>query len=129
MLVHGRSMQPTLGDGELIISCTVTDLSSLEHGDVIIFHPAPYDQATYVKRIVGLPGDVVEAQNDLLFINGKSDGISQIGTGTWGPVTVNDDCIFVLGDNRGSSCDSRTFGCIPFTQTCAKVIGKSILLP
>lgn len=128
ILVHGRSMQPTLRDGALIISLTVKDLSDLEHGDVITFYPTPNSQAAYVKRVVGLPGDVIEAQNDLLFINGKSNGLSQLGTGTWGPVTVNDNCTFVLGDNRRSSCDSRTFGCIPFTQICSKIIGKNMLL-
>ena len=128
MLVHGRSMQPTLGDGEVIISLTVKDLSNLEHGDVITFHPDPDGQVTYVKRIAGLPGDVIEAQNGLLFISGESDGISLPGTGTWGPVTVNDDCIFALGDNRAVSIDSRSLGCIPFQQVCAKVVWKSALL-
>ena len=128
MLVHGRSMQPTLGDGTLIISYTVKDLSDLEHGDVITVHPTPDSHAAYVKRVIGLPGDVVEAQNDLLFINGKSDGLSQLGTGTWGPMTVNDDCVFALGDNRTVSIDSRTLGCIPFQQVCAKVVWKSVLL-
>lgn len=127
-LVRGRSMQPTLRDGALIISHTVKDLSDLEHGDVITFHPTPNSRAAYVKRVVGLPGDVIEAQNDLLFINGKSDGLSQFGTGTWGPMTVNDDCVFALGDNRAVSIDSRTLGCIPFQQVCAKVVWKSALL-
>lgn len=45
MLVHGRSMQPTLRDGALIVSHTVKDLSDLEHGDVITFHPAPNSKA------------------------------------------------------------------------------------
>ena len=128
MLVHGRSMQPTLGNGTLTISHTVKDLSDLAYGDVITFHPIPNSPAAYVKRVVGLPGDVIEAQSDLLFVNGKSDGLSQLGTGTWGPMTVNDDCVFALGDNRTVSIDSRTLGCIPFQQVCAKVVWKSALL-
>lgn len=128
MLVHGRSMQPTLRDGALIISHTIKDSSGLRRGDVIIFHPTPDSQTAYVKRVVGLPGDVIEAQNDLLFINGKSNGLSRLGTGTWGPMTVNDDCVFALGDNRAVSIDSRTLGCIPFQQVCAKVVWKSALL-
>lgn len=128
MLVHGQSMQPTLGDGALIMSSTVKDLSDLEHGDVITFHPAPNSQTSYVKRIVGLPGDVIEAQNDLLFVNGKSDGLSQPGTGTWKPITVPPNAVFVLGDHRTASIDSRTIGCIPLQQICAKVIWKSALL-
>lgn len=128
ILVHGRSMQPTLRDGALIISLTVKDLSELEHGDVITFHPTPNSQAAYVKRVVGLPGDVIEAQNDFLFINGKSNGLSQLGTGTWGPMIVNDGCVFALGDNRAVSIDSRTLGCIPFQQICAKVVWKNVPL-
>lgn len=50
MLVHGRSMQPTLGDGTLIISYTVKDLSDLEHGDVITVHPTPDSHAAYPSR-------------------------------------------------------------------------------
>lgn len=127
-LVHGRSMQPTLGDGALIVSYTIKDSSDLRRGDVIIFHPSPDSQVAYVKRVVGLPGDVIEAQNDLLFINGKSSGFSQLGTGTWGPMIVNDGCVFALGDNRAVSIDSRTLGCIPFHQVCAKVVWKGVLL-
>lgn len=128
MLVRGQSMQPTLGDGTLTISLTAKLFPSLEHGDVITFHPASNSQVAYVKRIIGLPGDTIEAQNDLLFINGKSDGYSQPGTGTWGPITVPPNEVFVLGDNRAVSVDSRTIGCIPLQQICTKVIGKGVLL-
>lgn len=128
MLVRGRSMQPTLGDGTLIISHTIKDSSGLGYGDVITFHPIPDGQVTYVKRVVGLPGDILEARSNFLFVNGVSDGISQTGTGTWGPITVPPNTVFLLGDNRVASCDSRTLGCISFSQICAKVIGKSVLL-
>lgn len=128
MLVCGQSMQPTLGDGTLIISYTTKHSPHLEYGDVITFHPTPDSQTAYIKRVVGLSGDIIEAQNDLLFINGKSDGYSQLGTGTWGPITVPPDAVFVLGDNRAVSVDSRTIGCIPFQQICTKVIGEGVLL-
>lgn len=128
MLVCGQSMQPTLGNGTLIISLTAKHFPSFEHGDVITFHPAPDSEVAYVKRIIGLPGDTIEAQNDLLFINGKSDGYSQLGTGTWGPITVPPNAVFVLGDNRTVSVDSRILGCIPLQQICTKVIGKGVLL-
>lgn len=127
-VVRGRSMQPTLDAGVLIISHTVKDLSGLECGDVVTFHPAPDSRAAYVKRVIGLPGDVIEARSDLIFINGKSDGISHLGTGTWGPVVVPENTVFVMGDNRSHSCDSRTLGCIPFKQICTKVVGEIGLL-
>lgn len=122
LVVHGNSMQPTLDDRELVIALKVRDVSSLEHGDVITFRPTPGSQTAYVKRIVGLPGDTVQARGDLLFINGTSDGISCLGTGTWGPVTIPDDSVFVLGDNRSRSLDSRTIGPIPAERIVARVI-------
>lgn len=96
-------------------------------------HAADYPIASspniYIKRIVGLPGDILEARSDLLFVNGVSDGISQTGTGTWEPITVPPNAVFVMGDNRTVSIDSRTIGCIPLQQICVKVIGKSVPMP
>lgn len=123
-VVRGRSMQPMLSDGNLIISLTAKDPPSLEHGDVITFHPAPDSRTAYVKRVAGVPGDILEARGDLLFLNGTSNGISQMGTGTWGPITVPVGEVFVLGDNRGASIDSRTFGCVALQQIESKMIGK-----
>lgn len=123
MWVRGSSMSPTICEGEIVVGWMVKDTSCLQRSDVITFHPVADNQETYVKRVIGLPGDVVEAQNDLLFVNGMSDGYSELETGTWGPITVPPDTVFVLGDNRAVSCDSRTIGCIQLQQVCAKVIG------
>ena len=128
MWVRGSSMSPTICEGEIVVGWMVKDTSSLQRSDIITFHPVTNNQETYVKRVIGLPGDTIEAQNDFLFVNGMSDGLSQPGTGTWGPMTVDDDCIFALGDNRAVSIDSRTIGCIPFQQVCAKIVWKSTLL-
>lgn len=128
MMVRGSSMKPTFHDRELVIGFIIKDILHLERGDVATFYPIASCPNIYIKRIVGLPGDILEAQSDLLFVNGMSDGISQTGTGTWGPITVPPNTVFLLGDNRAASCDSRTLGCISFSQICAKVIGKSVLL-
>lgn len=121
-MVRGRSMQPTLHEGNLVIAVAVDDKSALHRGDVVIFHPSLTNDVIYVKRIVALPGDVVEACGNVLLVNGKDVGLSCIGTGTWEPVTVDDKCIFVLGDNRSHSIDSRIFGAIPIEQVVARVI-------
>lgn len=119
--IRGSSMKPTLHDRELVIGFMVRDTSDLQRGDVITFSPTASSQVTYIKRIIGLPGDIVEAQNDLIFINGRSDGTSRRGTGTWGPVRIDDGYIFVLGDNRSHSTDSRILGPVPMEQIVARV--------
>ena len=122
VLVRGNSMQPTYHDGEIAIGVTVKDTSNLERGEVITFHPPTSEQIVYIKRIIGLPGEIVEARGGLLFINGVSDGISQSGTGTWGPVQIEDGCVFVLGDNRSRSSDSRVFGPVPSGRVLTRVV-------
>ena len=122
LLVRGSSMQPTISEGELVVGWMVKDRSSLRRGDVITFHPVHSTDVTYVKRIVALPGEIVEVQDDMLLVNGKDVGLSYTGTGTWGSVVVEDNYIFVLGDNRIRSIDSRIFGSVPVEQIVARVI-------
>lgn len=121
-LVRGNSMQPAYHDGEIVIGVTVKDASSLGRGDVVTFYPPTSEQIVYIKRIVGLPGETVEARGGLLFINGISDGISQPGMGTWGPVEIDDGCIFLLGDNRSRSNDSHVFGPVPIERVLTRVV-------
>ena len=126
--ICGTSMASTFDDGDYVLVAAVRDCRELQRGDVITFYATSGSRTAYVKRIVGLPGEIVEARGDLLFIDGKSDGISQNGTGTWGPVTVPPNAVFVLGDNRTVSIDSRILGSIPFQQVWTKVIGKGAIL-
>jgi len=100
-------------------------------GDLVAF-TIPIDNSTYVKRVAGLPGDTVRVRNGLLAVNGEfvettSDGVTTgvlypnsyevsllFGTGLdQESFTVSDDRFFVLGDNRGDSADSRTWGELP----------------
>lgn len=121
-------MSSTFDDGDYVLAVAVRDCTELQRGDVITFYPTSDSQTAYVKRIIGVPGDILEARSDLLFLNGTSDGIFHMGTGTWGPIAVPPNTVFVMGDNRTVSVDSRTIGCIPFSQICEKVIGKSVSL-
>jgi signal peptidase I len=103
-----------------------------ERGDVIVFTPpAPGEDKPYIKRIVGLPGDTVEVRDEGVYINGQRlDEPYLEGDLTpcrlpamkyCGPLTVPDGELFVMGDNRGNSEDSRYFGTVPE----GNVIGKA----
>ncbi|MDQ0215869.1 signal peptidase I [Oikeobacillus pervagus] len=130
-VVKGESMMPTLQDGNKVI---VSKISEIERFDQIVFH-APDKEANYVKRVIGLPGDQIEMVDDTLYINGKAykepylqeykkDLLPyQKFTGNFDAVTVPNGHLFVMGDNRLKSKDSRHFGAI----TESAVIGKVTL--
>ncbi len=91
-----------------------------ERGDVVVFEYPKDPSIDYIKRIVGLPGDVVEVRNKQLFINGEALEESYIRHSqphsiepvrdNFGPVTVPAGAYFVMGDNRDNSLDSRFWG-------------------
>ena len=113
-IVEGASMEPTLHDQEKIF---VKKTDSITRGDIVIIKGK---KENYVKRIIGLPGDIIVMKNDQLTLNGvqfNEPYLSQnrkmakeIGnqlTGDFGPITVPKDDYFVMGDNRLKSMDSR----------------------
>jgi signal peptidase I len=97
-------------------------------GDVIIFHP-PSGLANdiFVKRVIGLPGDVVRIENGTVYVNNimltESYTIPNHNI-NMSEVVVGDNEYFVLGDNRLVSYDSHNFGCIPQ----ANIIGKALFV-
>lgn len=112
--VDGKSMMPTLQDGNLLV---VNKVSELEHGDIVVFHTENED---FIKRIIGLPGDSIRYEDNALYINdkvyeepylNKEDITENFALDKLtGQDVVPDDSIFVLGDNRNNSYDSRYFG-------------------
>jgi signal peptidase I len=136
-VVEGESMMPTLQDGnKLVVNKIGYEVSALHRFDVIVFHAN--EDEDFVKRIIGVPGDKIEYINDELFINGKKyeepflevyrqktlDG-RLTGDFTLTEITgeksVPEGKLFVLGDNRLGSWDSRHFGFISATQVVGKV--------
>ncbi|WNS76803.1 signal peptidase I [Bacillus sp. DTU_2020_1000418_1_SI_GHA_SEK_038] len=136
-IVEGESMEPTLENGnKLIVNKIGTQIGELHRFDVIVFHHSKEED--FVKRVIGLPGDKVEYHNDELYINGekvyepylekfRKEAFGSMLTGDFtlmeaaGAETVPEGKIFVLGDNRAKSWDSRHYGFISADQVVGKV--------
>lgn len=115
--VSGVSMQSVLGDKDILISEKITKIrGSYKHGDIVVFDAKPIDDEAFIKRVIGLPNDTVEIKEGHVYVNGellKEDYLKE-GTSTFIDVNlkVPEGKLFVLGDNRGNSQDSRMIGCI-----------------
>lgn len=129
--VDGPSMQPGLVTGDrVVVSMLAYNLGSPQRGDVIVFHPPDDPGTTYVKRIIGIPGDRISITPDAVILNGHKltepyisvvepsapENISVLPT-----ITLKANQYFVMGDNRQDSVDSRVFGYVPR----ANIIGKA----
>jgi signal peptidase I len=111
-IVVGYSMEPSFNDGErLIVSKVTYTFTSPQRGDVIILRPPNNQNEDYIKRIIGLPGDIVEVKNGSVYVNHiqlTEPYIKAAPTYTMAAVTVPAEHYFVLGDNRNHSNDSHT---------------------
>ncbi len=134
-IIVGTSMQPNFQDGErILINKVVYRFDQPERGDVIIFHPGGDQEADYIKRIIGLPGESVEIKDGVVYIH-EEDGnvftlaepyIAEAARRDFEGDTIPEDEYFVLGDNRNNSNDSRSpsVGTVPQED----IIGKAWLL-
>ncbi|MDR6124200.1 signal peptidase I [Bacillus sp. SLBN-46] len=141
IVVDGLSMMPTLKDQDrMIVNKFSYDMGEPKRFDIIVFH-AP-EKKDYIKRVIGLPGDTIEYKNDTLYVNGKAykepyldEYKKQVQDGPLtdsftleetpvGQKTVPKGELFVMGDNRRFSKDSRHIGSVPLS----KVIGKTSIV-
>lgn len=133
--VDGASMEPTLHDRErIIVSKAISWVGEPDRGDIVIFKGKD-PKTNYVKRVIALPGDVIEMKNDELFINEElvkepyleenkkaAEKRASKLTEDFGPLIVPANQYFVMGDNRFRSNDSRSeLGLID----ADRMIGKS----
>ncbi|KAF1298068.1 signal peptidase I [Enterococcus sp. JM4C] len=132
--VEGNSMEGTLKQGDMILMEKITPIKRF---DVVLFQLS--DGNTYIKRVIGLPGDKIEYEKDQLYINGKKIEEPFLANEAKNseekmPYTTNftlenllgmrklpEDSYFVMGDNRRVSKDSRSFGVV----TSQDIFGKA----
>src|SRR3989344_2008592 len=112
--IKGESMVPNFDDGELVLTEKINYyFGKPQRGDVVVFQ-APNRNVDYIKRIIGLPGETVKIEDGGGFINDKmlEEPYETQATQGSGSLTLTEGEYFVLGDNRGSSSDSRSFGSV-----------------
>lgn len=118
-VVSGASMDPTFHDGDYVIVDQLTyRFDNPQRGDVVIFRPTIDDSKFFIKRIIGLPGETVKMSDNNVFIKrvGATDferldeQTIQENFNVQAEWTLSDSQVFVLGDNRKNSLDSRYFG-------------------
>lgn len=126
--VESVSMQPTLFAGNFVV---VNKLSyrfgEPSRGDIIVFrYPPDPDLDPYIKRVIGLPGERVLVEDGKVYINGVriSEPYLETQTQQGGEWTVPQDALFMMGDNRNNSSDSRAWGMVPLEN----VIGKAFMV-
>ena len=116
--VSGTSMEPTLIEGEYII---VNKRASIQRGDVVL--AIDPDGQYIVKRVVALAGDLVCIKSNSVFVNEiLYDSLQNHSNESYVvKVEVPDNSVFLLGDNRTESIDSRRYGCISIDKVCGVV--------
>ncbi len=148
--IPSGSMKPTLliGDHILVskfnygiklpmIRSTLIPIGTPKRGDIIVFIYPEDRSKDFIKRLVGLPGDTIEIRNKNILLNGLSwndthgvhvDSLIIPGSvqprDNFGPVTVPEGSLFVMGDNRDESYDSRFWGFVPMKD----VLGKALVI-
>jgi signal peptidase I len=116
LVEYGPSMQPNLYRGDRVIAEKVSYRFHLpRRGDVVIAD-RPGNEVSLIKRVVALPGETVEVRGGHTFINGEQieePWVTHFGGPSYPPTLVPPDYVFILGDNRSNSRDSRAIGPVP----------------
>lgn len=96
-----------------------------------VYYVLETNKESYIKRVIGLPGEHVKIENGKVYINGEEleepylpEGVQTTSTpgGVYLDITVPEGCLFLMGDNRSRSTDCRAFGCIPIEKIESRVL-------
>jgi signal peptidase I len=128
--IPSESMLPTLNIGDrLIIEKVSFHFNGFKRGDIIVFNAPPASKLdeVMIKRVIGLPGDTVAIKNGLVYINDQPlDEPYELEKprGNYKTFTVPENSLFVMGDNRNNSFDSRFWGVVPQELIIGKAMAK-----
>ncbi len=124
--VSGRSMEPHIASGEIVLIDTLAyRLGAPKRGDIVEFHHDASTPELYIKRVVAVSGDRVRIDRGALFVNGArvEEPYVRFPDGRSFPeITVPAGSVYVLGDNRPDSEDSRIFGPVPDSDLVGRAI-------
>ena len=134
--VVGHSMVPTLQDGDKIIITRL--VRSYDRGDIVVLRKDTYREEPIVKRVIAVEGQTVDIDfyNGVVYVDGEALDEPYVNELTYQPedftepVTVPEGCVFVMGDNRNNSTDSRTasIGCVDTRYIMGKVVFRILPL-
>jgi signal peptidase I len=135
--IPSTSMYPTLQPGDRIVVLKLETTPS--PGQIVVFKRPPAENCggppvpDLVKRVIGLPGQTIQGEHGVVYINGKllkepwlpaKTSKSSPYTDTFGPVKIPKGDYFMMGDNRTDSCDSRDWGPLPSSY----IVGRAVML-
>lgn len=132
--IPSTSMYPTLKAGErIVVNKLAYDLHGIGRGDIVVFSRPPAENCggppvpDLVKRVVGLPGDVISARGGFVYVDGRRlaepwlPKVRTTFTSNFGPERVPSNDYFMMGDDRVNSCDSRSWGFVKGSLIVGKV--------
>jgi signal peptidase I len=126
--VEGTSMAPTLTDQEhLFINKFIYHFEPIERGDVVVFWYPLDPSKSFIKRVVGLPGETVAIRAGHVYVDGREIREPYVlpryvSDGTYPPIVVPKGEYYVMGDHRDDSYDSRVFGPVPRRYIYGKAV-------
>ena len=126
--VDGPSMEPTFAHNNYVIVNRMSYVfGEIDRGDVIVFHFPRNPEEDYIKRVIALAGDTIMVQAGVVYVNGaaiEEPYIKNKNRRDEAEIRVPDGNVYVMGDNRNNSSDSRSWGPLPVES----ILGKAVFI-
>lgn len=122
-IVLSQSMEPNLyADQQIIVDKVTYHFRIPERGEIVVID-VPESEIPYIKRVIGLPGETLEIKDNRVWIDGvaiSESYLAEVYQRDYGPIQIPEDHIFVMGDNRNNSRDSRYIGPVALDQVLSR---------